>query len=63
MMTNREKLIKTNIYDLLCKMQDNWIGNMLCQCILESVNGGYIKCTDEGCDRCIEQWLDEEAQP
>lgn len=61
-MTNRDKLIKTSPYDLLCKMQDNWLGKMSCQCILDCVEGKHIDCTDEGCDRCIEQWLNEEAK-
>lgn len=61
-MTNREKLIKTNIYDLLCKMQHNNFNRLDCQCVMEFVVGKEIKCTGEGCDRCIEQWLNEEAK-
>lgn len=61
-MTNREKLTKTNIYDLLNKMQHNNFYRKNCQCVIEYVVGKEIKCTGEGCDRCIEQWLNEEAR-
>lgn len=69
MMTNREKLIKTNIYDLLCEMQKNTGKRELSGlCVLELIIGKETACrTDNNfrinCRKCIQKWLAEEAQP
>ena len=60
MMTNREKLIKTNIYDLLCRINLE----MPCFCVVQALGEEEKPDTcDNNCDRCIESWLNEEAQP
>ena len=64
-MTNREKLIKTNIYDLLCEM-NKAITGFKCDCVMQALTGGRIEysafCSDS-CGECIAKWLSEEAQP
>ena len=72
-MTNREKLIKTNIYDLLCEIQDgisciresDGISGL---CVIEDITKEPKACPSEdsfgkSCGECIAKWLDEEAQP
>ena len=68
-MTNREKLIKTGVYDLLCLMQervcnDDAISGL---CIVENIEGKPLPCPEgcslgHGCRECIEKWLDKEAR-
>lgn len=67
-MTNREKLIKTNIYDLLCEIQKNTGNRKLSGlCVLELILGRETVCpTDNNfrlnCQSCIRNWLNEEAR-
>lgn len=66
-MTNRQKLIETNIYDLLCNI-NKAITGFNCDCVMEAVTGSKIRnnplcdafCNDT-CGQCIQNWLDEEA--
>lgn len=67
-MTNRQKLIETNIYDLLCNM-NKAITGFQCDCVMEAVTGDKIKnnalCDafcDYSCGECIARWLGEEAK-
>lgn len=64
-MTNREKLIKTNIYDLLYTLNDNML-DMFAFCVMEVLPGKYEECPYKGdkhmCRECIAKWLDEEAK-
>lgn len=65
-MTNREKLLHTNIYDLLCRMQEN-ISNVLEEetiCYLDIVTGDHDEpCRSESCRECLQKFLNEEAKP
>lgn len=67
-MTNRERLIKTNIYDLLVRMH---VANMAHGCILTLVDPFTVsdnpddwcdpsKKTIMECKQCIQNWLNEE---
>lgn len=62
-MTNREKLIKTNIYDLLCKINDSFLDNEG-DCILTALGVDIcVRCKVEAtCTGCIAKWLNEEAR-
>lgn len=48
-MTNREKLLHTNIYDLLCRMQKN--GS---DCVIEQITGTP---QDERCEKHESGWV------
>lgn len=62
-MTNREKLTKTALYDLLCAInkpitEDNCY-NM---CVIQALQKPH-RCICSGhCDECIQNWLNEEAE-
>ena len=73
-MTNREKLIKTNIYDILFRLNQNiyrlnsnnfTTKNRYNGCIIGYLTNSELvhrKLTcEEKCVSCILQWLDEEA--
>lgn len=65
-MTNREKLIKTNIYDLLFRLNQNILAlDNAESCIMSYIKDGRkskkIEC-DKCCVSCISLWLDEEAE-
>lgn len=72
-MTNREKLLHTNIYDLLCRMQDN-IENFYVSsddngeniCIMDILNAGMAgvrhRVADGNCQKCIAAFLNEEEK-
>lgn len=62
-MTNREKLIQTNIYDLLCNMNKAMTG-FNCDCVMAALTEGEKTYgTDCGsCGECIAKWLGEEAR-
>ena len=59
-MTNREKLTKTNIYDLMMTIQDTG-------CPIWIVTGDAPSCWDnctedkEMCGSCVQDWLNREA--
>ena len=66
-MTNRQKLIETNIYDLLCNMNKNLAKvNPNGVCIMKALNANYnYKCEyilKYNCGECIANWLNEEAK-
>jgi hypothetical protein len=65
-MTWRQKLLHTNLYDLLCRMQEN--GN---DCVIAQITGKpqYERCEkhESGwaitqCRKCIAEYLNEEAK-
>lgn len=68
-MTNRKKLIQTNIYDLLCSIQNSLSGAELSGlCIIEDITKKGKPCPEEvwfgsRCSECIAKWLDEEVCP
>ena len=64
-MTNREKLLHTNLYDLLCRMQKNES-----DCVIKQITG---EPQDERCENheigwvldcrsCIAAWMNEEVK-
>lgn len=65
-MTNRDKLYKICTYDLLLKINSGLMkiggGDV---CVLDGLNGHYahsLHCVDKSCDKCILEYLDEEAK-
>lgn len=61
-MTNREKLLNTNIYDLLLAMNKQIIERSYTQtCILEALEDARIVCDDITCDVCIQRYLNMEV--
>lgn len=72
-MTNREKLLHTNLYDLLCRMQDN-IENFYVSsddngeniCIMDVLNAGMAcvrhRVADGNCETCIAAYLNERSE-
>lgn len=62
-MTNREKLIQTNIYDVLLDL-NKAITGFTCDCVMAALTEGKIEysafCCDS-CSECIAKWLDEEV--
>lgn len=59
-MTNRERLIKTNEYDLLIRMQKCLLESN-CNCILDTLSDKYVACKSS-CEKCIREWLNEEEK-
>ena len=71
-MTNREKLLKTNIYDLLCTIQKAYTIQALLEddgkisgvCVIENIEKKPRPCSEDGiCSMCIANWLNQEADP
>lgn len=65
-MTNRDKLFKLCTYDLLCRI-NNGLRNIDAGdvCVLDVLNGHYAHseyCYKNQCDKCILEYLDEEAK-
>jgi hypothetical protein len=62
-MTNREKLLKSNIFDVLCDM-NKAITGFQCDCVMCALTDGRITYSSHCCDNCgecIARWLGEEA--
>lgn len=60
-MTNREKMIQTNEYDFLIRIQnnlENTVPILRDYCILDLITGRNIKC-ELPCKKCIQKWLNE----
>ena len=64
--TNRDALFGLCVYDLLCRINDGLIkidgGDV---CVLDGLNGHYAHsphCVERSCDKCILEYLDEEAK-
>lgn len=66
-MTNRENILHTNIYDLLCRMQHNLDDLLVVDlnfCILDLIGidtDAYCDGMGE-CDKCLQKWLNEEVK-
>lgn len=63
-MTNRARFLQTNEYDLLIRMQYNLFDAALTKkyiCVLEGIDGRERECDPDGCEQCIQKWLNEEA--
>lgn len=59
-MTNREKILKTNIYDLMMT-----IAKRSCPLAIVTGKNGFeivewLDCTED-CAECVQKWLNEEA--
>ena len=72
-MTNREKLLHTNIYDLLCRMQENIEKFYVSSddngeniCIMDILNAGMVgvrhRVADGNCKKCIAAFMNEEVK-
>lgn len=67
-MTWRQKLLHTNIYDLLCRMQinlDDLLPSAECNfCVLDLIGiDTYAYCDGAGeCEKCLQKFLNEEAK-
>lgn len=69
-MTNRQKLLKTSEYDILCRMNRNIKCGAVC--VIEAIQGGFADELDmldisecrshESCEECIQKWLNEEEK-
>jgi hypothetical protein len=60
-MTNREKLIQTNIYDLLCRINRSCFPE---SCVVTALDKDIPSQHCEAqisCEGCIESWLNEEV--
>ena len=65
-MQNRQKLIQTNIYDLLFRLNQNILAlDNAESCVMSYIKDGRkskkIEC-DKRCVSCISLWLDEEVK-
>ena len=61
-MTNREKLLNTNIYDLLMAMNKTVMQISHYEtCILETLEQENIGCEYFTCDECIQKYLNKEV--
>lgn len=68
-MTNYRKFLKTNVHDQLMAMNDILKNNDEVLCIMEQLTGQYRRsCNNQGrisdreeCSRCIQHWLNAEA--
>ncbi len=61
-MTNREKLLNTNIYDLLLAMNKFIIQHSDCNtCVLEALEQKHIDCPCYVCENCIQHYLNKEV--
>ena len=66
-MTNRDKLYRLCTYDLLCKINrglSNIDGDV---CVLDALEGHFVHwefpyCGKGQCDKCILEYLNEEAK-
>lgn len=59
-MTNREKLLNTNIYDLLMEM-NKFIITDCNSCVLEALEQKRIVCPCYSCENCIQNYLNKEV--
>ena len=62
-MTNKEKLLNSNIYDLLVSMNTTIIERSYGEtCVLESIEKKHIDCSYFLCKECIQKYLDREVE-
>ena len=58
-MKNREKILNTNLYDLLLKMNDR----LGCEtCIIALISEEEITSCSVECEECIQEWLNAEVK-
>lgn len=57
-MTNRERLLRTNLYDLLIMINEN-LAEVEDVCVLDVFDYQTLNCIGK-CDKCIENWLNQE---
>ena len=65
--TNRDALFGLCVYDLLCRISRGLseIGGGDGVCVVDALTGHYahsLHCVDKSCDKCILEYLDEEAK-
>ena len=58
-MKNREKVLNTNLYDLLVKMNNR----LNCEfCIIDLISDKESPLCIADCDECIQEWLNAEVR-
>ena len=61
-MTNREKLLSTNIYDLLLAMNKIIIQLSHSEtCVIDALEQKFFYCEHVTCDKCIQKYLNKEV--
>ena len=61
-MTNREKLLNTNIYDLLVSLNKPMLErNHSDTCIIDILEQRYYECIEHSCEECIQKYLNKEV--
>lgn len=61
-MTNREKLLNTNIYDLLVALNKEVIPMSNYEtCVLETLEHIHTDCEYFSCEECIQKYLNKEV--
>ena len=61
-MTNREKLLDTNIYDLLVSMNKTIIQESHFEtCVLDALEEKRIDCEHFLCSECLQEYLNKEV--
>jgi hypothetical protein len=54
---NRDLVRNMNVYDMLCRIQKSVNeGN---KCVLYGITHQERKCHPDGCDECIQNWMNE----
>lgn len=60
-MTNRLKLLNTNMYDLLIKMNNQIKQKDDILCVLNIIESHPVECpADKTCEECIQHYLNQE---
>ena len=59
-MTNREKLLNTNIYDLLITLNQTLL-EQKGTCIIDILEQKYNECGLNSCANCIQKYLNKEV--
>ncbi len=62
-MKNRQKLLKTNEYDVLLQMNKYLVNQCVDLCIIDLLENKTTDCpvNVKDCEDCISQWLNKEA--
>lgn len=61
-MTNREKLLNTNIYDLLISMNKTIIQESHFEtCVLDALEEKRTDCEHSLCSECLQEYLNKEV--
>lgn len=59
-MTNREKLLNTNIYDLLVHI-NSYVRQTSSVCIIDMIENDVCNCEYDSCKDCLQNYLNAES--